>query len=149
MFTSSQARVRAAVYEHLIRHGVAPDASSLAGTLGIDEPDALASLRELADAHALALGSDRESIWMAHPFSAVPTLYPVETTDGAQYRANCAWDALGVLALLGCDGRSVTKCPDCNDPMVLEVVDGALVPSDDVVHFLVPPRRFWDDVGFT
>lgn len=149
MFTSSQARVRAAVYEHLIRHGDAPDASTLAGTLGIDESDALACLRELANSHALALRSNRESIWMAHPFSAVPTPYPVETVDSAHYWANCAWDALGVLALLGRDGKSVTECPDCNDPMVLEVVGGALVPSDDVIHFLVPPRRFWDDVGFT
>ncbi len=110
MFTSSQARVRAAVYEHFIRHGVAPDVSTLAGTLGIDQPEVLASLRESEDAHALALGQTHESIWMAHPFSAVPTPYPVETADGAQYGANCVRDALGVLALLGRDEKSATAC---------------------------------------
>ena len=149
MLTPIQAQIRAAVYGHLIQHGEAPDTATLAGETDLDVDEILGALGELEDAHALVLGPNRDSIWMAHPFSAVPTPYPVETADGGHHWGNCAWDALGVLALLGRDGKSSTACPDCDDPMTLEVAGGALVSDDDVVHFLVPPRRFWDDVGFT
>ena len=56
---------------------------------------------------------------------------------------------LDSLRVLGSDGTSASACADCDDPMIVEVEDGSLVSDDAVVHFLVPPRRFWDDVGFT
>ena len=147
--TAEQARIRAAVYDHLIRTGAAPYPATLATDLNLDEITVVEALRALEDARTLVLGSDRDAIWMAHPFSAVPTPYPVRTADGREYWGNCAWDALGVLALLGIDGSSASACADCDDPMTIEVKDGSLVSDDAVVHFLVPPRRFWDDVGFT
>lgn len=149
MLSPTQARIRAAVYDHLIRTGAAPYAATLATDLDLDEITIVEELRDLEDAHALVLGPDRDSIWMAHPFSAVPTPYPVRTADGRDYWANCAWDSLGVLAVLDSDGTSATACADCDDPMTIEVANGSVVSDDAVVHFLVPPRRFWDDVGFT
>ncbi len=137
------------MYDHLIRTGAAPYPATLATDLGLDEITVVEALRALEDAHALVLGSDRDTVWMAHPFSAVPTPYPVRTAAGREYWGNCAWDALGVLALLGSDGASASACADCDDPMTIEVENGSLVSDDAVVHFLVPPRRFWDDVGFT
>jgi hypothetical protein len=29
------------------------------------------------------------------------------------------------------------------------VETGALSPTEGVIHFAVPPRRFWDNIGFT
>ena len=43
------------------------------------------------------------SIWMANPFSAVPTDFKV-TSRGRTYFGNCIWDALGIPAILGADG---------------------------------------------
>ena len=45
------------------------------------------SFKRLADAHQIALAPGSFSIWMAHPFSALPTNYTVET-DSKTYFAN-------------------------------------------------------------
>ena len=41
-------------------------------------------------------------------------------------------------------------CACCDETLRLRVEDGELVEGSDVlVHFLVPARRWWDDIGFT
>src|SRR5205085_487975 len=101
----------------------------------------------LADAHAIVLAPASTAIWMAHPFSAVPSAYPVATNDRT-YWANCAWDALGVLSLVGVDGATRTRCADCGAEVTMSVRDGRIT-GDGIVHFAVPPRRFWENVAYT
>ncbi len=95
----------------------------------------------------IVLAPGTRSIWMAHPFSAVPTPYRVHS-GGVSYWANCAWDALGIAAILERDTHCECRCPDCNQRMDLSVSRGAGVGSG-VVHFGVPARRFWDNVAYT
>jgi hypothetical protein len=101
---------------------------------------------DLAEAHTIVLAPGSRSIWMAHPFSAVPTLYPV-VSGGTSYWANCAWDAYGIAAMIGRDTQCVARCPDCGHWMDLSVKRGA-VGTTGMVHFVVPPCRFWDNVAF-
>ena len=144
--TPLQRRVRALVYRHFIDTAQAPDVRTLAAAADAAEPDVAAALRGLANRHALVLHPDSVRIWMAHPFSAVPTAYPVEI-DGRTYFANCAWDAAGVLAIVG-DGRCTTQCDDCGAELTFSIAAGRLSGSG-IVHFLVPARHFWDDIAFT
>lgn len=85
---------------------------------------------------------------MAHPLSAVPTPFAVETERGSFY-GNCIWDGLGAIAMLGRDGRVETACPDCGEPLVFTVRDGELEPVEAVVHYAVPAGRWWEDIGFS
>jgi len=87
---------------------------------------------------------------MANPFSAVPTPYRVWAA-GRWWYANCAWDAFGVCAALATDGRVVTTCRDCGDPMSVEVRDRRPGHGGSVLlfHCLVPAARWWDDIVFT
>lgn len=142
------ARVRHAIYRHFARTGAAPGAAALAGAVRLDVAAVEASLERLAAAHAIVLAPGTTNIWMAHPFSAVPTPFPVQTA-ARRYWANCAWDALGVAALLGEEAEVATSCGDCGERLVLRVRGGRAEPADAVVHFLVPPRRFWASIGFT
>ena len=96
--------------------------------------------------HAIVLAPATLNIWMAHPFSAVPTPYPV-VSGSRTYWANCAWDAAGVLSIVGA-GSSRTRCADCGLELTMTVRDGR-IDGDAVVHYAVPPRRFWDNVAFT
>jgi hypothetical protein len=77
---------------------------------------------------------------MAIPFSGVPTPYRVQAA-GRWWYANCAWDAFGICSALGVDGRIETSCPDCGDPIVVEVRGER--PDDEslVFHCLVPAAR--------
>ncbi len=108
------------------------------------EPEAL---RELHDARSVVLGDDGR-IRMLNPFSLVPTPHRVHA-GGRWWYGNCAWDALGIVAALGGEGRHETSCPDCSEPLALEVRDGELAETDAVFHLAVPAARWWDDIVFT
>lgn len=146
--TQLDRQLRWLVYQHLIDTATPPNTPMLARETDSSILQVEESLSRLADAHSLVLTPGSSSIWMAHPFSAVPTAYPVQA-GGNRYWANCAWDALGIAALLGQDVSSVTLCPDCGESLILAVEKGIVAPKGAVVHFLVPARRFWDDIGFT
>jgi hypothetical protein len=138
--------VRAAVIGTLRDTASAPSLAAIAAALDAPESAVSAALHALAAAHRLVLIPGTDSVWMAHPFSGVPTDFVV-TINGRRWFANCVWDGLAILALLG-DGALATHSPATGDPIVFEVSPGK-VRGDALVHFLVPARRFWEDIGFT
>ena len=132
--------LRNLVYERFVELGRAPTMAEL----GTTEP----ALRRLHEAHMLVLEPDRPEIRMVIPFSAVPTPYRVEAA-GRSWFANCAWDSFGILAALDVDGHISSSCPDCGEPIQIDVVDRRPEPADDVFHVVVPARSWWDDIVFT
>ena len=142
-------RIRNEIYSSFVRSGNAPAAGEIAAALGLEHDEVAAALRRLHDAHALVLRPGGTEVRMLNPFSVVETAYRVET-GGRSWFANCAWDSLGIPAALHADGRIDAACPDCGDSLALEVRDGALVRGAELlVHFVVPARRWWDDIAFT
>ena len=133
--------IRNRTYELLVELGRAP-ASDEVG------PGAREAWRRLHDEHALVLDEHGDPR-MLNPFAVAETAHRVETADGRGWYANCAWDALGVLAALGQDGRVETSCLDCGDRIDLEVRDGEPDRSDTLFHCLVPAAHWWDDIVFT
>ena len=140
-------RLRGHLYRRIRDTGTGPSRAELAADVGAAPAEIDRALRFLADAHVLALDEHGE-VWMAHPFSAVPTPYRVETPIGA-YWANCAWDALALPLLAGTDGRTRTSCPQSGTRFELTMARGRAGPRGAVVRLLVPVRDFWDDIGFT
>ncbi len=138
--------VRARVIQTLRDTSVAPSVADLSVMLGVDQVQVRQALRALADEHRLALHPDTEQVWMAHPFSAVKTDFLVHI-DGRDWYANCVWDGLSILALFG-DGLLETHSLATGD-LLTYVVRDRCVDGEGIVHFLVPPRSFWDDIGFT
>jgi len=138
--------VRAAVIQTLRDTGLAPSAAQVAATLGAGEPDVSSALRSLAKEHRLVLAPGTDKVWMAHPFSGVETDFVV-SIDARRWCANCVWDGLSILALLG-DGTLDTHSPATGEAMRFEARDGRVL-GEGLVHFLVPARSFWDDIGFT
>ena len=51
-----------------------------------------------------------DAVLMAHPLSAVETDYRV-IVDGVALYANCAWDSLGIPAMLGRDADIEARHP--------------------------------------
>jgi Alkylmercury lyase len=142
-------RLRNHVYARFVELGRAPRFDELADELQLRPPGLEAGLRRLHDAHALVLEADGSRIRMANPFSAVATPHRVRAR-GRWWYANCAWDAFGILAALGEDGRISTSCPDCAEPIELDVRDGSPVDAGDhVFHVNVPAMHWWDDIVFT
>lgn len=137
-------QVRAQIYRLLKGGASVVDERVIAESRGWDTPEVEVSLQRLATEHRIVLVPDTTQIWMAHPFSGVETKYRSVMGDRS-WSANCAWDALAILALLG-DGR--VEAAGAVGEVTWTVADGEVSPAG-VVHFLVPARSFWDDVGFT
>ena len=145
----SDLRIRNHLYSSFVCDSNArtPAQTALELALGVD--DVRDAYRRLHEAHAIVLEPDGESVRMLNPFSAVETQHRVEA-NGRSWWANCAWDALGIPAALDGDGRVESPCPDCGETLELEVCDGQLVRGAELlVHFVVPARRWWDDIAFT
>jgi hypothetical protein len=141
--------VRLAVYRKIVEEARPPTPPEIAVTLGVKTLDVEASLLRLADGHVLVLAPGTSYVWMANPFSAIPTPFEVEVGD-RRYFGNCIWDALGISACLDADAHIRTYCPDCSEPLSLDIRDEALEPSSDgVIHFAVPAARWWEDIGST
>ena len=141
-------QLRRLTYALLVQHGRSPTLSEVASAAGWTPAAVEAGWRRLHDAHALVLSPGRAEIRMANPFSGVPTAHRVFADDRWWY-ANCAWDAFGVCAALHADGRIETSCPDCGEPIAVDVRDAQ--PSDEslLFHCLVPAVHWWDDIAFT
>ena len=82
-------RVRLAIYRHFVRTGLAPTAREVGDELGASPAAIADSFERLAAAHVLVLDPATRGLWMAMPFSAVPTSFRV-TTPGGEWWANCA-----------------------------------------------------------
>jgi ribonuclease HI len=147
LFTPIERAVRLFIYRHFVDTGRAPDLSAITRGTGAALEAVISALHRLAELHAIVLAPSSTSVWMAHPFSAVHTDYPV-TANGRTYFANCAWDAAGIISVLGVDGESRTRCADCGEELAL-LVRGDRIEGEGVVHFAVPPRRFWDNIAYT
>lgn len=139
--------VRRQVYEEFVSGEGAPGAAALADQLNLPPEDIRASLHRLGEARALVLEPGGTSIRMAPPFAAAGGLR-VEAGHRA-WQAPCAWDALGIPALLRLDAALLDACGDCGGEIRIEVRDGAPRGAGEVVHFLVPVTRWWEDIFFT
>jgi hypothetical protein len=141
-------QVRLSVYRHLVRTGQPPTIRDTSLDVGVDSTDISASLERLDAGHVLVLHPTTRQLWMAMPFSAIPT--PFRVTSGKRaWWANCAWDALGISAMLQTPAEITTSCTDCGDPLTVRTTGRALRDASGVVHFAVPAAAWWDDIGFT
>ena len=142
-------RVRLLVYQRFADTGRSPSPVEIGRAFGLPPDRAERVLKDLATrADALVLLPGSAYVWMAEPFSAVPTSFLVGS-GGHRWWGNCIWDALAILALLGLDGWVETACPDCGEELRVEVAGGRVVAGDGVVHFAVPARDWWRSIGFT
>ncbi len=131
--------VRSAIYECFV-DTVDPTAAAVAERTSLTEQVVVDSFTHLGSEQRVVL--DRpDHVRMAHPFSSVETGYDA-VLAGKTIHANCAWDAFAILALLG-DGRVV------KDGVAAWTVEDGRVAPDGIIHFVVPPREFWTDIGFT
>ena len=144
-------RVRVRLYRMFLELGRCPSSAEVAGSLQCAPADVATAFQALAADHMLVLQPGGE-VLMANPLSAVPTPFVVETgTDAGRqsWYGNCIWDALGVIAMLQCDGRVRASCGCCGESMTVSVRKGEVQANPPgVVHFAIPAKRWWDDIVF-
>lgn len=140
--------LRRFVYDTLLSTGLPPRASAIGERFGVSESEAKQRLATLGIGKTILTHPVTGEISMAGPFAAEPTSYQV---IGAHQRwwANCAWDALGVAVIANEPVRVEASCTDCGERTTIDVDPARGVESSWVVHFLLPARRWYEDIGFT
>jgi hypothetical protein len=141
-------RVRLHVLDRVIETTRVPRIAETAEDLGRLPADVAAAHRRLAETHVYVLEPGSDEVRMANPFSAVPTPFEVEV-GGRRWFGNCIWDSLGIVALLGANGTVLTRCPDCDATLELEIRKSAVRDGAAVAHFAVPAAKWWDDIVYT
>jgi len=143
-------RVRVRLYRMFLELGRCPSSAEVAGSLQCAVSEVTKAFHELADAHKLVLQPGTGEVLMANPLSAVSTPFVVETQADAGVKSwygNCIWDALGVIAMLQCDGQVLTSCGCCGESMTVSVHKGEVEAEPrGMVHFAIPAKRWWDDI---
>lgn len=141
-------QAKLAIYSHFAKTGQRPSPEDIAARIDSDVDTVLDAYRRLAAQRLLVLEEDGASIRMASPFSGIPTQHMV-IADDRQYFANCAWDALGVVAALNKPATVYSRCEQSGEPYRLEVALAGPQPSGWFFHCLVPAAQWWDDIVFT
>jgi hypothetical protein len=135
-------------YDHLVVTGLPPTLEEISAHFGTTRCDAQRDLAALKIGKTILVHPESGEIWMAGPFASTKTDYEVVSGDRTYY-ANCAWDMLGIPMILNAPAQVHTKCTDCGSPMTIEC-DPSHPPAENaVVHFLVPARHWYEDIGFT
>ncbi len=147
--TELEQRVRLFIYRFVIQHDRCPTLNEIADQAGVVPIEAQEMLERLeSDASAIVLSPRTGNLWLADPFAAMPTPYPVEA-EGHRWFGMCVWDALGILALTGFDGQAPTRCPISGEALTLAAARGKLTQAEGIVHFAVPAADWWQHIGFT
>jgi hypothetical protein len=137
------------IYDQLLAEGTPPTSSDIAAHFGTTPDRALGALNKLNVGKTVLLNPRTGEIWMAGPFSAVATPYEV-SADGVRWWANCAWDMLGIPVVADRRVHIDASCTDCGEPMSFDVDPRQpTLDVEGVVHFLLPARRWYEDIGFT
>lgn len=146
MITHSELHYR--IIRSFVEQGYAPTMADLADGLAESPQDVRVALEALEDAHGVVLHPTTREIWVAHPFSAAPTNFWIESGDRGWW-ANCAWCAMGAVTLIGGTGTITTTVGAESKQVVLRVEKGALMEAGLYVHFPIPMARAWDNVIYT
>lgn len=141
-------RVKLAVYSHFATTGQRPSPAEIASQVAATATEVRESFGRLRANRVLFLEPDGNAIRMAPPFSGVPTQHRVLARN-REYVANCAWDALGIVAALHEPATVISECAQSRERLELVVGPHGPAPSDWVFHCLVPASRWWADLVYT
>lgn len=140
--------LRRFIYDELIATGLPPSTERIAEQFRVARDAARGALAGMKIGKTVLVHPTTGEIWMAGPFASKPTPYQI-TRGATQWWANCAWDLLGVAVIVGPPVTLRASCTDCGLTFVMDVGGHGPPPSDWVVHFLLPAKRWYDDIGFT
>ena len=137
--------MRAFIYQHFAETTRPPRVEETASRFALTQGEAASAYEELHRNHAMYLKPGTHEILMANPFSGVETPFKVHA-NGKTYFANCAWDSLGIPAALQTEAEVEAACAQSGEAIRLRVREQQVRGSDALVHFLIPFRKWYDDL---
>ena len=141
--------IRKLVLDTFLERGIPPLAEQIAQRFNISLAVSEETLDRLDAAHHLKLVPGTHRILMAFPFSAIATPYRVVLTNGREYFANCAWDAVAFHVMLNAPIRVESYCHHCTRAVQFDLKEyGPSSSSHDlpVIYLGLPAADWWKDI---
>jgi len=140
--------VRDTLTRFLVTNSCEPSIGDLADALRMRPAAVRSSLGRLEKKRGLVLHPQQRRPWIVHPFSLSPTSCWVQGKKRGWW-APCLYCAFGISGCVGQDVLITTRLGGEDNTVDYRVRGGKLEPTRDIFHFLIPPRRWWDNVIFT
>jgi len=145
---SLEMRVRHHVYQQFVETMKPPTVEEIAAVFAISVADTQKVFQYLHEQHFFFLEPGTTTVRMANPLSAVETKYRVHVGTKS-YWANCAWDMLGIPAMLQQDATIKALFEDRDERIEFDVRNGRIPAGRGFVHFPFPVREWYDDLILT
>ena len=132
--------VRTHIYRSFAESGQAPTLGAIAAAARSTENRVQVSLQKLFEAHEIAPLPDGKGVWMANPFSGIPTDYVVTTPE-----MTCCTIVPGTHSGTSHSRHRRLDSQMCRSGAALEfgIRNGILGGDDGVIHLVTPLRRAW------
>ena len=120
--TVEEKRIRLFIYEFVVRFDRCPTLNEIAEEAQLTPWDAQQVLQRLETVHsAIVLSPGSGNLWLADPFAALPTPFPVVAGEHNWF-GMCVWDALGILVVadVGSPDLDFECRPRCLDEIGVE-----------------------------
>ena len=140
--------IRLYIYQFFVENTHPPTVLDVAAQFDLPLEDVRQTFHRLNDAHLIFLNPGTDAIRIANPLSAVPTSFKVHVGSQTLY-ANCAWDMLGIPAMLHADAQIEAVYAPSQQPVSYAIENGILKAGADLVHFAVPFNQWHDDLIHT
>lgn len=142
--------LRRFIYDHIVEHGLPPSLDRIGARFGWPTDRAREAVRTMNIGKAVLPHPETGEIWMAGPFASERTAYEIrDTGSGIIWWANCAWDMLGVAALIDRPVELTARCGDCGETLHATAKGARVSPAEYVAHFYLPASEWYHDIGFT
>ena len=141
-------RTRFLINRFFVDQGHAPTTDDLAAMQLCSSGKISTSLRRLQDDHRLVLFPGTQDIWIAHPFTTIPSNYWIDTGHRGWW-GNCGFCALGIAAMLGENVSIHTHSGAEYSPIHIDICNGSIEPRAYQLHIPLPIARWHDNIVYT
>jgi hypothetical protein len=137
--------IRLFIYKFFVENCRPPTPVETSRAFDLSSTETRDAYYRLHQKHAIFVDGELGMIRMANPLSAVATPYQVTVGPKSLY-ANCAWDSIGIPAMLHSNATVNAFIDGSDAPVTYTVKNGKLIaPPELVVHFSVPFKQWYDD----
>lgn len=106
----------------------------------MDEQEYEEIIQCLIDKDGMVVDEEEKNVNFIYPVSSLETNHRVTLTDGREFTAMCAIDAMGAAFTFHQDTEVHSVCAMCEEPVYVKIVDGKVADySPKTLHALTFP----------
>ncbi|UCG91514.1 MAG: alkylmercury lyase family protein [candidate division WOR-3 bacterium] len=139
---SSEKEVMKQIFTEIMSFGKPPTIAELQATLKKSSGDIIKVINTLEEKDILLRSKETKEVVSIYPISLRPTEHLVVMSDGTNFFAMCAMDALGIPNMFNQSATINSQCEWCKQKITIEIDDAEIKSqSHSDIHIWSPQER--------